>query len=105
MLYITKLKCWDEIIAQLIETDPSARILQEEPEFCTKQVIRTCDHREAWVCFAGNIDKGFILIGNKFEWFEADSLDGLMDMFRKLFDKPGWEPQGGEIGKQTLHAV
>jgi hypothetical protein len=105
MLLITQLTCFDEIVAKLVEADPSAKILQEEPEFCSKKIITTCDGREAWICFAGNIDKGFILIGNKFDWFEADSLDGLIDMFRTLFDKPGWEPQGGEIGAKTLPAV
>jgi len=92
-----KLEDWDDIIRRIIQADSSAKDILQEVDFLQKSVFYSKDRRAVWCGFAGNVDKGFILIGDKIEWFEASSLEGLIETFRRFFDKEGWEPNGYEM--------
>jgi hypothetical protein len=97
------LEGWQQIIKKIVKADKTAKeILLDEPEFFQGKVTYSTDHRAVWAGAAGGHDRGFILIGNKIEWFDVDAhwgpgIDTMIDTFRKLFDKKGWVPRGYEI--------
>ena len=91
------LESWKEITKKILKADKTAKFLRDEPEFFDGRVIYSTDNRAVWIGVAGGHERGFVLIGNKIEWFDAIDSEWLADSFQKLFDKPGWEPRGYEI--------
>jgi len=90
-----RFESWLEIIDKIVKADPSAEILQREPEFLYKDITYTCDGRAVWMGVTGAIDRGFLLVDKNFEWFDAASLDDLEKILRRLERKKSyWSPEG-----------
>jgi hypothetical protein len=66
------MESWKQIIKKIVKADKTAKFLLDEPEFFEGKVIFSCDNRAVWVGAHGGHERGFLLIGNKIEWFDVD---------------------------------